>query len=80
MHERLDQLEQIFETAPPDARHVIAELHAGQLSFDITAELLHAATDQQAARRDWIIDHWLFYVGGFGSRITTAVSVGRNAA
>jgi hypothetical protein len=56
--ERLDQLEQIFAEAPADCRHIISQLGAGQLSFDDTTELLAAATNQQDARRSWIIEHW----------------------
>jgi hypothetical protein len=56
--ERLDELEQIFADAPADYRHIIDQLESGQLSFDDTTELLTAATNQQDARRNWIIEHW----------------------
>jgi conjugative relaxase-like TrwC/TraI family protein len=58
LHDRLEVLDAIFNEAPGDARHLIAELHAGQLSFDDTAELLQAAVRQQSARDRWIIEHW----------------------
>lgn len=56
--ERQTALDMIFATAPADCRDVINRLNAGQLSFDDTAQLLSAATTQQAARREWIVEHW----------------------
>lgn len=58
LHRRLDELDEIFDSAPDDVRHVIAELHTGQLSFDDTAELLQSVVDQRTARREWILEHW----------------------
>ena len=57
-YDRLIELDDIFATAPADTRHIVTQLHDGQLSFDDTAELLQAALAQQDARRNWIIEHW----------------------
>jgi conjugative relaxase-like TrwC/TraI family protein len=56
--ERSDELDEILDAAPADCRHIIDELHSGQLTLDDTAELLTFALQQQGDRRDWIIEHW----------------------
>jgi conjugative relaxase-like TrwC/TraI family protein len=56
--ERRIELEQILDTAPPDCRHLIAQLHNGQLALDDVDDLLRTALDQQHARRQWILEHW----------------------
>lgn len=55
---RRSELQQILDEAPPDWRHVIADLAAGQLTLDDTAELLRDALNGQAERRAWILEHW----------------------
>ena len=56
--DRRVELQQILDTAPPDWRHVISELTAGQPSLDNTTELLRDALNGQADRRAWILEHW----------------------
>jgi conjugative relaxase-like TrwC/TraI family protein len=56
--ERSEELDKIFATAPADCRHIIDELHNGQLTLDDTAELLNFAVNQQTDRQAWIIEHW----------------------
>jgi len=56
---RRAELEAILDTAPPDQRHLIAQLRSGdQLQFDNTADILRAALEGEASRRDWILTHW----------------------
>jgi hypothetical protein len=59
---RLTELDDILATSPADCRQIIAQLQAGQLSFEDTGALLETATDQQAARQAWIIEHWPYVV------------------
>jgi conjugative relaxase-like TrwC/TraI family protein len=56
--ERRADLDGLLADAPADWRTTISQLRKGQLSLDDTAELLQAALDGQAARRDWIIANW----------------------
>jgi len=58
LEQRLTQLDDILATAPADCRHLIAELQAGQLTLDDTAEHLRELLNDQQARRDWIVEHW----------------------
>ena len=58
LEQRLTQLGDILATAPADCRHFIAELQAGQLTLDDTAEHLRELLNDQQARRDWIVEHW----------------------
>jgi len=55
---RLNQLDDILATAPADCRQLIAELQAGQLTLDDTADHLRDLLNDQQARRDWIVEHW----------------------
>lgn len=55
---RRAELQEILDAAPADWRHVIADLAAGQLTLDDTAELLRDALNGQAERRAWILEHW----------------------
>jgi len=56
---RRTELDAILDTAPPDHRHLIAQLRSGdQLPFDNTADVLRAALEGEASRRDWILTHW----------------------
>ena len=56
---RRAELDAILDTAPPDQRHLIAQLRIGdQLPFDNTADILRAALEGEASRRDWILTHW----------------------
>ncbi len=56
--ERRAELDGMLAGAPADWRTTISQLRSGQLSLDDTADLLQAALDGQAARRDWIIANW----------------------
>ena len=58
---RLNQLDDILATAPADCRHLIAELRAGKLTLDDTAEHVRDLLNDQQARRDWIVEHWPQY-------------------
>lgn len=56
---RRAELDALLETAPPDQRHLIAQLRSGdQLPFDNTADILRQALEGDAARRDWILTNW----------------------
>jgi hypothetical protein len=56
--DRRAELEGLLAGAPADWRTTISQLRSGQLSLGDTADLLQAALDGQAARRDWIIANW----------------------
>ncbi len=56
--ERRVELDGLLAGAPADWRTTIGQLRSGQLSLNDTADLLQAALDGQAARRDWIIANW----------------------
>ena len=58
IRERLDELDAILATAPPDQTRILDALHTGQLT---PADLDHAIADAlatQDTRRDWILEHW----------------------
>ena len=56
---RRAELDAILDTAPPDQRHLIAQLrNHDQLPFDNTAEVLRTALQGEGNRRDWILTHW----------------------
>jgi conjugative relaxase-like TrwC/TraI family protein len=58
IRQRLNELDALLATAPPDQTRIITAIHTGELSpTDIHQALLDAATTQ-AARRDWILQHW----------------------
>src|SRR5690606_31864780 len=56
---RRTELDERFETAPPDQRDLIARLRDGnQLTLADTTEALNAALEAQGSRRDWILANW----------------------
>ena len=56
---RRAELDALLESAPPDQRHLIAQLRSGdQLPFDNTADVLRQALQGDAARREWILTNW----------------------
>jgi conjugative relaxase-like TrwC/TraI family protein len=58
LHQRRDQLDELFTTVPDDCRHLIARLQDGGLDLDDTAQILAAASTQQSERQQWIIRKW----------------------
>ena len=58
LHQRRDQLDELFTTVPDDCRHLIARLQVGGLDLDDTAEILAAASTEQSERQQWIIRNW----------------------
>jgi conjugative relaxase-like TrwC/TraI family protein len=58
LHERRHELEDLFATAPKDARGLVDRLSRGQLDLDETGELLATAAAQVDQRQRWIIDNW----------------------
>jgi hypothetical protein len=56
---RIDELDALFATAPPDQRELVNELLAGAQSLlgDTDTQLRDALT-QCHARKDWILAHW----------------------
>jgi hypothetical protein len=60
--QRRDQLDQIFDSAPPDWRPTISAIRSGQLTLDEPGDLLQSALAGQHARHDWILQHWLHIV------------------
>lgn len=58
LHERRDQLDELFTTVPDDCRNLIDRLRHGGLDLTDTAEILAAATTQQSERQQWIIRNW----------------------
>lgn len=58
LHERRQQLGQLFATAPAHARHTVDELLHGRLDLNDTADVLARADLATDARRRWIIDNW----------------------
>jgi conjugative relaxase-like TrwC/TraI family protein len=56
---RLDELDTLLATAPPDQRLAVDQLlsASGDGLTDIV-EALRTAMDQQQVRRDWILEHW----------------------
>jgi hypothetical protein len=75
LEQRLMQLDDILATAPADCRHLIAELQAGQLTLDDTAEHLRELLNDQQARRDWIVEHWPHVIEYH--EVNRALAVGR---
>jgi conjugative relaxase-like TrwC/TraI family protein len=55
---RLEQLDAILATAPADQTPIIHALLAGNMPADDLHLALSAAHHSQAARRDWILEHW----------------------
>jgi hypothetical protein len=60
--ERLEELDAILATAPADQTPIIHALLAGTLAAGDLHLALSAAHHTQAARRDWILDHWAHVV------------------
>jgi conjugative relaxase-like TrwC/TraI family protein len=58
LHERRQELETLFATAPKDARGLVDRLSRGQLDLHETGELLARASAQVDQRQRWIIDNW----------------------
>ncbi|CAB4568940.1 unannotated protein [freshwater metagenome] len=58
LHERRHELEDLFATAPKDARGLVDRLGCGQLDLDETGELLARASAQVDQRQRWIVDNW----------------------
>ncbi|MDJ0769259.1 MAG: MobF family relaxase, partial [Ilumatobacter sp.] len=56
--DRLDELEQIFATAPADQSRFIDELLHSELEPAAVIDGLRSAYATQQTRRDWIIEHW----------------------
>ncbi len=56
--ERLQELDALFATAPPDQRKIIDALLHSNLTIEEKTEALRAANASQEARRDWILEHW----------------------
>ncbi len=56
---RIDELDALFDTAPPDVARLIDDLN-NDTELDDTARIaaLADATKRQAARADWILEHW----------------------
>ena len=58
LQQREEQLHQIFAGAPADCAEIIDQLRNGQLTLDVTTEILQSALTQQTERRAWIVGHW----------------------
>lgn len=59
LHQRRQDLDAIWDTAPPDVRHLIDQLRTGDsLPLADTTELLSDALATQGDRRRWILAHW----------------------
>ena len=58
IRQRLDELDTILATAPPDQTRILDALHNGQLHpADLDDAIRHALATQDS-RRDWILEHW----------------------
>ena len=58
IRQRLDELDTILATAPPDQTRILDALHTGQLHpADLDDAIRHALATQDS-RRDWILEHW----------------------
>ncbi|MBA3289179.1 MAG: AAA family ATPase, partial [Acidimicrobiia bacterium] len=55
---RLDELDAILATAPPDQQRIITDLHDGQLTPGDVHQALVDAAATQGQRRQWILEHW----------------------
>ena len=58
LHDRRHELEDLFATAPKDARGLVDRLSRSQLDLAETGELLAQAAAQVDQRQRWIIDNW----------------------
>jgi conjugative relaxase-like TrwC/TraI family protein len=56
--ERLQELDAMFATAPPDQQKIIDSLLHSKLTIEEKGEALRTANASQEARRDWILEHW----------------------
>lgn len=56
--ERLQELDDLFATAPPDQRKIIDAVIHSNLNIEDKTQALQAAGVGQEARRDWILEHW----------------------
>lgn len=56
--ERLQELDALFATAPPDQRKIIDAVLHSDLTIEAKTEALQIASASQEARRDWILEHW----------------------
>ncbi len=56
---RLDELDVLLQSAPPDQRLVVDRLiHTAGDDLADVVEALRTAAEQQLTRRDWILEHW----------------------
>jgi hypothetical protein len=56
---RIDELDALFDTAPPDVARLIDDLANGtELDEPARIAALADATKRQEARADWILEHW----------------------
>ncbi len=56
---RRAELNDLFDNAPADQRHLISRLRTGdQLPFDNTGTVLEEALSTHNDRRDWILTRW----------------------
>ena len=62
VRERLDQLAGILASAPPDQTLIIDAITNGTLSPTDIHQALADAANTQAARRDWIVEHWPYVI------------------
>jgi conjugative relaxase-like TrwC/TraI family protein len=58
VRQRLDELDAILDSAPPDQRRIIDAIHTGELTPDDINTALTRAAHTQTARRAWIIENW----------------------
>ena len=58
LHERHDQLDELFEAVPDDCRNLADRLQKGGIDLKDTADILAAAATQQSERQQWIIRNW----------------------
>ena len=58
LHQRRNELDNLFTAAPPDARGLVHQITNGELDLYDTGELLAHAATQHDQRRRWIIDNW----------------------
>ena len=55
---RLGELNRLLRNAPTDQRHIIDAILDSNNTTAAKVAALKAAYEQQAARRDWILEHW----------------------
>ena len=58
IRQRLDELDTILATAPPDQTRIIDALHTGRLHPADLDDAIRQALATQDSRRDWILEHW----------------------